>query len=597
MSVYVQKKFLRKYREDTNCMSDSLVGNCTERQERRERYSTRHMGWLSDPEVEYSWRRKLDRWVFMFSNEEILASGTVRINPVGNYYEDAHVSRSRRRVPARKRAKCDLRKKQSAGEVFTIVSYDYIRLIREGKMVKRVMRMREGKRKESGMSNSDEFSEGASNSEYADCAEHEEYAEEAEEAEKEELLRSIEREEIPKKISTEMNIEGEYTLQSKHYKRVDIIFVKKYSTKKKKYIMKKIIKKVYKHPKESIFNPFLNSYICFENLVKLEKRLTQHLVHENVVKIESCFYDNENVVALYKYGGVPLMKWNKRKRVFQFEGGKCTVGRKGMSHWASPYSGIHDWEKRSKEKGVDGRVECGEMWRQGRYVSDGTTVRVPSWILFRRRKEMERKTRKRVGSIRVYPEYLIAEILRQLLKVCLYLHQQKIYHSDIKPSNIVVRNIKKKNLNTIFFCKKMNRWCIRSHGKTVKKNVIIKIIDFEYSQKYYNNKANIGGTTSLFKPLEDFKNVRINVCTKIVWVIGITLFMLSTGIHPFSTINNDMHIFFLIKNKHFRIRRLLRKYSYFSDSFKDLLQRMLHVNCNKRISLFELFLHPFALFG
>ncbi|SOV76545.1 serine/threonine protein kinase, putative [Plasmodium sp. gorilla clade G3] len=199
----------------------------------------------------------------------------------------------------------------------------------------------------------------------------------------------------------------------------------------------------------------------------------------------------------------------------------------------------------------------------------------------------------------VYPQYLIAEILRQLLNVCLYLYRKKLFHSDIKPSNIVIKNVEKKHMDIIRYCKRNKMWYLYKRGEIIKRKVCIKLIDFEYCQiiNHKNGLVKSGGTTSLFKPLEDFKNKKIFPLPKLVWIIGITIFILLTGTHPFSKINNDVHIYFILSNNEFHINRKLKKYNYLSQSCKDLLKKMLTLNYNNRISFIHIFTHSFTLFG
>ncbi|KEG01904.1 serine/threonine protein kinase, putative [Plasmodium vinckei vinckei] len=432
------------------------------------------------------------------------------------------------------------KKRYLQNKVFTIVSYDFIGVIKKTKNIKMIHTQR-------------------------DCSL---LCYKNREEKKMNILKKIEKEKIPDFNESPISIEKEYMLYEKKYKNIHIAFVKGWESRKNinnDYIknrekdndinkLKTKIIKIYKYPKEDTFNPFYNNYMCFENSVKLEKWLTEDLKHENIINIESYFYHNEEIITFYKYGGNSLMQWDKETKRFQYKKKVYTVSEKKKKNYE------HD-----------------KIWNP--IINNDNN-----------------KQSKREKAY-VYPEYMIAEILRQVLKACLYLYENEIYHSDIKPSNIVAKNIKKKNLNKIIYCKKEKKWYIKKYGKIKKNKILIKIIDFEYSQKCYGEEVNVGGTTSLFKPLESFKKNKINIFSKIVWVIGITIFILSTGEHPFSSINNDMHILFLIQNKNFDIKNSFRKYSYFSRSFKDLLQKMLRVEYTQRISFFDLFFHPFVLFG
>ncbi|CRG99499.1 serine/threonine protein kinase, putative [Plasmodium relictum] len=468
-------------------------------------------------------------------------------------------------------------------EIYTIFNYDYIRVIRNIKKLKQ-----EKDNKENSKFNELSYFKS--------------------EKEKIDILNKIKNEKIIQFNPFMIHIESEYTIYSKKYKKINIIYVKEYDKKKKKFLVKKKVKKIYKFPNEIVFSPFLNSFICYENIVKLEKYITKNLYHENIIKMLSHFYFNDEIITFYEYGGTSLMKWNKEKKIFQlqeFLEQNVKKEKKKKRKINNSYNIISKEKKRIKyESEIIGKANIIRQQNSSidyenhnKIIYQNKKKAIKNNILFCKRKEKESKKKKKKKKIFVYPEYLIAEILRQLLKVCFFLYKQKIFHSDIKPSNIVTNNIKKKNLNSIYFCKKTNKWYIRKKGKVIKKNFFIKLIDFEFSQKIYEEKANTGGTTSLFKPLEDFQKMKIYVSSKIVWLLGITIFILSTGKHPFSKINNDMHIFYLIQNKKFNLNRQFMHYNYFSDSFKDLLQKMLEINFKKRISFFDLFFHPFVLFG
>ncbi|CXI35777.1 serine/threonine protein kinase, putative [Plasmodium berghei] len=457
-------------------------------------------------------------------------------------------------------------------KVFTIVNYDFIGVIKKTKNIKMIHTQKEIENKNIELiSHRHDYLLHYKN----------------EEEKKMNILKNIEKEQIPDLSASSISIEKEYILHEKKYKNIHIAFVKGWKKIKNQNIhyigdieedtntnkLKTKIIKIYKYPKEDIFNPFYNRYICFENSIKIEKWLTMDLKHENIISMESYFYYNGKIMTFYKYGGNSLMQWDKETKRFQYKKKVYTVNEKKKKYI------IFDKKMAENKKEY---YEYDKIWNP-RINNDNND-------------NISNKRTKREKTY-VYPEYMIAEILRQLLKACFYLYENQIYHSDIKPSNIVAKNIKKKNLNKIIFCKKEKKWYIKKYGKIKKNKILIKIIDFEYSQKCYGEEANVGGTTSLFKPLENFRKKKINIFSKMVWIIGITIFILSTGTHPFSSINNDMHVLFLIQNKNFDIKNSFSKYSYFSHSFKDLLQKMLKVEYTQRISFFDLFFHPFVLLG
>ncbi|VWU50939.1 serine/threonine protein kinase, putative, partial [Hepatocystis sp. ex Piliocolobus tephrosceles] len=410
----------------------------------------------------------------------------------------------------------------------------------------------------------------------------------------EELLKIDAKEELPKNISiTPMNIINEYTLYTNKYKDINLVLIKKYNNKKKKYVLKKKIKKVYKCVKDEMYHPYVGDYISWEKIIKLEKLLTEKLKHKNIINMQCYIYKNDKILSFYNYGGKALMKWDDKNNNFQLP-----------NIWIKNNNSIY--EKQVEKKKIKKKesiihdtsisicspmTDTGKKNNKNNYRKNSCTKNSYS------KNNFGKKKKKSANVFYVYPEYLIADMLRQLIQICFYLYKNNIYHSDIKPSNIVVKNIKKKNLNKISFCEKNKKWYIKKYGKIIKKKIFIKLIDFEFVQKHYQGIANVGGTTSLFKSLEEFKNSKINIFPKTVWVIGITLFILATAVHPFTSITNDVHIYFIFQNNNLNIQEKIKNYTYLSDSFKDLLQKMLIVNYKKRIPFNELVLHPYVLFG
>ncbi|SCO66615.1 serine/threonine protein kinase, putative [Plasmodium vivax] len=391
------------------------------------------------------------------------------------------------------------------------------------------------------------------------------------------LLRQIEGETMPTENPLEKVTKWEVTTCWQKHKKINIAFVERRKRKNGKTVWARKVKKIYLCPKESTFSPLLDKYVRYEDVVKLERHLTRHLAHKNIIVMESFFHVNDEVVSVYPFGGVSLMRWNTREKLFQLqcmEGGRRSSSRRrsraGSSHRSAGRNALY------AAGGMAPHTPLGEQLHEAVHTIAAA---------------------KKTKRTYVYPEYLLAEIIRQLLTACHYLNEQHIFHSDIKPSNIVVKNVKKKNMNKIYFCRREKKWYLQKMGRILKKKIFVKLIDFEHAQKTSQGKVNVGGTTSLFKPLEDFQMGRINALPKNVWALGITLFILSTGAHPFSRINNDMHIWYVLQGKGFDVCRRFRRYPFMSSSLKDLLARMLQVDFARRATLPELFLHPFVLFG
>ncbi|CDO64347.1 serine/threonine protein kinase, putative [Plasmodium reichenowi] len=562
------------------------------------------------------------------------------------------------------------------------------------------------------------------------------------------LLETLDKEKIPIYSSKEYftNISKEYTLYNKKYKIINMVYVKEGNDgscekinykKKRRNSIKRKIQKIYLCPKETFFNPFFNNFITYEHGIKLERHLTKHLCHRNIVLMDSFFFFHNYIVTMYPFGGYPLMVWCKEKQKFVLGNEERKKKKKKIMSIPEflgqypnvPYVFKDYMSSNDFISGINNINESDALFNNIEYINEandqeenklelndkrnismnylnvphdkehvlnvhtffphiihnnyyngiphgivsntGGTQRNEKWDIEKKKMNKDMKTLKRklkvikgnktkvkrkiikkemkkvkkgkkinkmkkvkkinkmkkvkkgkkinkmnkmnkmnrINNRRkkgykkklayVYPEYIIAEILRQLLNVCLYLYRKKIFHSDIKPSNIVIKNVHKKHMDIICYCKKNKMWYLYKRGKIIKRKICIKLIDFEYCQIIYdkNGLVKSGGTTSIFKPLEDFKNKKIYALPKLVWIIGITIFILLTGTHPFSKINNDVHIYFILSNNKFHIKTKLKKYHYLSQPCKDLLKKMLTLNYQNRISFIQVFKHSFTLFG
>ena len=166
-------------------------------------------------------------------------------------------------------------------------------------------------------------------------------------------------------------------------------------------------------------------------------------------------------------------------------------------------------------------------------------------------------------------EKQICIILYQILSGVLYLHEHNIVHRDLKLENIMVDHIEK-DLNTsepYFF---------------------IKIIDFGSCKVFNKEKkeTQLIGTSYYIAPEVINKNYN-EKCD--LWSVGVILYMLVAKKPPFDG-NNLEKIFEKITeeeyNKH--SRRILD----FSDEVRDLLDKLLEKNIEKRLSAKEALSHP-----
>ena len=166
-------------------------------------------------------------------------------------------------------------------------------------------------------------------------------------------------------------------------------------------------------------------------------------------------------------------------------------------------------------------------------------------------------------------EKQICIILYQILSGILYLHENNIVHRDIKLENILVDHIEK-DLSTsepYFF---------------------IKIADFGSSKYFVKEKkeSQIIGTCYYIAP-EVIKEKYNEKCD--IWSAGIVLYMLITKKAPFEG-NDPQKIFDKITNEEYN--KHSRKLLDSSEEVRDLLDKLLEKNYEKRLSAREALDHP-----
>ena len=168
-----------------------------------------------------------------------------------------------------------------------------------------------------------------------------------------------------------------------------------------------------------------------------------------------------------------------------------------------------------------------------------------------------------------FSEKQICIIFYQILSGILYLHENNIIHRDIKLENILVDHIEK-DLSTsepYFF---------------------IKIADFGSSKYFIKEKKEnqIIGTCYYIAP-EVIKQKYNEKCD--LWSAGVVLYMLIAKKAPFEG-NDPQKIFDKITDEEYN--RHSRKLLDFSDEVRDLIDKLLEKNVEKRLSAREALDHP-----
>lgn len=174
-----------------------------------------------------------------------------------------------------------------------------------------------------------------------------------------------------------------------------------------------------------------------------------------------------------------------------------------------------------------------------------------------------------VTSMKTYSQDFIPTILKQLLSAVCYLHSKNIVHRDIKPDNIIVRELRK-NIN----------------GQRSSINELqLVLIDFGNSNYYNSKKMNsIVGTPYYISP-DVLKENYTEKCD--VWSCGIILYTLLLGYVPFKGQNmEDTFKKILTYEINFDVSKI-------QPLALDLLKKMLAYDSKERCSAEEAFKHPF----
>ena len=159
-------------------------------------------------------------------------------------------------------------------------------------------------------------------------------------------------------------------------------------------------------------------------------------------------------------------------------------------------------------------------------------------------------------------EQEMAQIIHQLLKALLFIHNKNIVHRDIKPENIVFG--KKRDYSTL------------------------KLIDFGLATTTRNTKRNSCGSPYYMAP----EIINGHFCKKTdIWSVGVIIYLMLTGKHPFEiTKEGKEDIFDIILSKDYDVTELDK--SECSEEAKDIILKTLVKDPDKRLSTEECLNHP-----
>ena len=155
-------------------------------------------------------------------------------------------------------------------------------------------------------------------------------------------------------------------------------------------------------------------------------------------------------------------------------------------------------------------------------------------------------------------EYKTQIIMKQIIAGLKYLYDNKVFHRDLKPQNILVS-----------------------------KNCIIKITDFGLAKEYEENilSDTICGSPIYMAP-EIIQNIKYSNKADI-WSLGVIFYELLTGETPYK-VKRYNELVNSIKNKDI----VIPKYLKISNNARDLLTKLLIKESDERITWNDIFNHP-----
>ena len=169
----------------------------------------------------------------------------------------------------------------------------------------------------------------------------------------------------------------------------------------------------------------------------------------------------------------------------------------------------------------------------------------------------------------VYNERQLAVLFYQVFSGLCYLHEKKILHRDLKLENLMVSEVEKDLV-------------------TGEEYFWIKIIDFGTAKIFQKNKTEktIIGSSYYIAP-EVLKKKYNEKCD--TWSVGVILYMTLAGCAPFDG-EDDHEIIKSIKIG--KYNKNDERFSKHSPEVKDLLNKLLERNIDKRLSAKEALNHP-----
>ena len=165
----------------------------------------------------------------------------------------------------------------------------------------------------------------------------------------------------------------------------------------------------------------------------------------------------------------------------------------------------------------------------------------------------------KIISFNKFSELTASKYFKQIISALKYLHKHCIVHRDLKPQNLMLENDN------------------------------IKIIDFGLAGMYTKDKklSRMCGTPGYVAPeilLRKEYDTQVDM-----WSVGVILYIMLVGIPPFYDDNNDLNRLY---SRIIKCEYANENWNYMSKLAKDLIQKLLQVNPNKRLTADQCLYQP-----
>ncbi|POM73387.1 CAMK protein Kinase [Phytophthora palmivora] len=163
----------------------------------------------------------------------------------------------------------------------------------------------------------------------------------------------------------------------------------------------------------------------------------------------------------------------------------------------------------------------------------------------------------------VFREERAKDLVRELAVTLQYLHSKDVVHADVKPENILLND----------------------------KDTSMKLIDFGQSFRLHDGTCRKIEACTVAYTSPEFIHHRESGCAMDVWALGVVLYIVLCGLHPFDPMDDatDEELQQRILKGNFE--RESAGWACMSDNARDLVRRMLTVDPEKRINAAQVLEH------